>query len=71
MQHFVQWYQTKWGRLSVALAGLGTAFLLLNLAINSGSLWQYTLLIILTIAGGQHIVQFIAAIIHDHKTAKA
>lgn len=50
---------------------LAAAFGLLNLAINSGSLLQYTLVIVLTVAGGQIIVQLIAAIIHEHKTAKA
>lgn len=46
-----RWHKTKTGLLVFGVAELGAAYLFFSLAVNSGSLWQWTLTVVL-LGGG-------------------
>ena len=50
-------HQTKKGRTLFGIAELLVAYLLVSLAIDSGSLWQYGLAILFTIGGLNNLVR--------------
>lgn len=45
------WHKTRTGLLVFGLFELGSAYGFFALAVNSGSLWQWTLTLILTVGG--------------------
>jgi len=57
-------HKTRIGYLVFGLIELGLSYLFLSLAINSGSLWQWGLAIILFIGFAQNIVKFITKVLH-------
>jgi hypothetical protein len=57
LQAIDNWHKTKLGYLSFGLGELLLAYLFVSLAINSGSLWQYALSIILFVGAIQNFVR--------------
>lgn len=43
VQQLDRWHKTKTGLLVFGVVELGAAYLFFSLAVNSGSLWQWTL----------------------------
>jgi hypothetical protein len=58
LQKFEKWHQTREGLLSFTLIEAGLAYAFASLAINSGSLWQWLLAIMLAIGSIQNFVKF-------------
>jgi hypothetical protein len=59
-------------RTSFAVFGiieLGLAYLFGSLAVNSGSLWEWALAIILLVGAPQNIVRLIEKCVHDKKAS--
>jgi hypothetical protein len=57
LQTIDKWHHTRTGHLIFGLAELGLAYAFVSLAINSGSLWQYGLAIILFVGSIQNVVK--------------
>jgi hypothetical protein len=57
LQAIDKWHKTKLGNLFFALFELGVAYLFASLAIDSGSLWQYAVAILLFIGAIQNFVR--------------
>lgn len=51
----LKWYQTKQGYALLALLEFAAVYVLTSLAINSGSLLQWTAAIVLLVAGIQNL----------------
>ncbi len=49
LQAFEKWHKTRAGHLVLALAELALAYAFASLAINSGSLWQWALVLLLVV----------------------
>lgn len=58
LQKFEKWHQTREGLISFTLIEAGLSYLFASLAINSGSLWQWLLAIVLAIGTVQNFVKF-------------
>lgn len=73
MQQLASWHKTKLGLLVFGVVELGLAYVIASLAINSGSLWEYALTLILLVGFLQNIVRLIGRLIHGskHQTSKA
>jgi len=54
-------HKTKKGRVVFGLTELAVAYLLVSLAIDSASLWQYGLAILFTIGGVNNLVRAFSA----------
>ncbi len=52
-----KFHKTKKGRITFGLAELLAAYLLVSLAIDSGSIWQYVLAIIFTIGAINNLMR--------------
>ena len=61
-QQFHHFHSTRSGFLIMGMVELGLAYLLASLAINSGSLWQYFLTIVLIIGALQNFVRLFVKI---------
>lgn len=59
MRQLQSWHKTTLGHLVFGLVELSLAFLCVNLAIDSGSLWQWALTIILVVGFFQNFVRAI------------
>ncbi len=46
-----RWHETRSGLVVFGAVELGAAYLFFSLAVNSGSLWQWTLVAILIVTG--------------------
>jgi hypothetical protein len=57
LQAIDKWHKTKLGNLFFALFELTVAYLFASLAIDSGSLWQYAVAILLFIGAIQNFVR--------------
>jgi hypothetical protein len=57
LQAIDKWHKTKLGNLFFALFELAVAYLFASLAIDSGSLWQYAVAILLFIGAIQNFVR--------------
>ena len=64
MQRLHNFHQTKIGLLVFGLVELGLSYLFFSLAVNSGSLWQWTLAFILFVGFAQNFVRLIGAAIY-------
>lgn len=58
LQKFEKWHQTREGLISFTLIEAGLAYVFASLAIDSGSLWQWLLAIVLAIGSVQNFVKF-------------
>lgn len=59
LQAIDKWHKTRLGHLVFGLVELGLAYLFASLAINSGSLWQWTLAFIFTVGFFQNVVRMV------------
>lgn len=57
LQTIDKWHKTRLGHLVFGLVELGLAYLFASLAINSGSLWQWALTIILAAGFLRNLIQ--------------
>ncbi len=65
-------HKTKTGYLVFGLVELGLSSLFFSLAVNSGSLWQWTLMLLLFVGFAQNFVKLIGTLLHGkHKPSKA
>lgn len=58
----IQWYQTKQGYALLALIMFAAAYVFASLAIDSGSLLQWTLAIVLLVTGVQNVGKLVWAV---------
>ena len=56
-----RWYNTRPSLVVFGLIKLGLSYLLVSLAINSGSLWEYALAIFFLIAGLSDLIRSLKA----------
>jgi hypothetical protein len=59
-----KFHKTKTGYGVFGLVELGLSYLFFSLAVNSGSLWEWTLAIILGIGFLQNLARLIGAFVH-------
>jgi hypothetical protein len=71
IQTLDKWHKTRNGFLIFALVELSLAYIFISLAINSGSLWQYIVLLFLTIGVIQNLAKLIGTFVHDNRHKKA
>lgn len=57
-------HRTPIGYSVFGLVELALSYVLANLAINSGSLWQWTLAVVLLVGFGQNMVRLIGKVAH-------
>lgn len=62
-----QWHQTKTGLLVFALVELLAAWALVLRAIDTGSLWQYGLVLVLFFGGLHNLFRLIRKLFHGDK----
>ncbi|HVS58370.1 MAG TPA: hypothetical protein VHD60_01375 [Candidatus Saccharimonadales bacterium] len=62
-----QFHKTRFGYAVFGLVELGLAYVFASLAIDSGNLWLYLLLLIFLVGGLQNIVKLVNNVIHGHK----
>lgn len=60
-----RWHKTTVGHLAFGLGELILAYILVSLALNSGSLWQYAAAIILAFGGARNLIKMFTA--HDYE----
>jgi hypothetical protein len=65
LESIERWHKTKLGNLFFALFELTVAYLFASLAIDSGSLWQYAVAILLFIGAIQNLVKAIRFSKHE------
>jgi hypothetical protein len=63
LRQFDNFHKTRSGFLIAGLVELGLAYLFASLAINSGSLWEYFLVIVLVIGTLQNFVRLFIKIV--------
>lgn len=66
MQQLAKWHETKVRLLVFAAIELGLAYLLGSLAVNSGSLWEWALAIILLVGTLQNLVRLIGKFVRKN-----
>lgn len=54
-----EFHQTRTGYAVFGLVELALSYLFFSLAVNSGSLWQWTLVVILFLGFGQNFIKLI------------
>lgn len=62
-----KWHKTRQGYVAFGVAELALAYLFASLAIDSGSLIQYAIAIILVFAGFQNLVNIFRVNKNEHK----
>ena len=67
LQQLDKFHKTKPGYLVFGLVELGLWYLFASLAINSGSLWEWTLAVILFIGLLQNLIKLMGAFVHGSK----
>lgn len=60
---------TRVGYLVFGLVELGLSYLFASLAVNSGSLWQWTLAVVLFVGFGQNFVKLIGKLVRGHQAS--
>ena len=66
IQTLDRWHKTKIGFVVFALVELALAYLFASLAINSGSIWQWLLTLVLLLGTGQNIVRLLGTFFHGN-----
>ena len=69
LDKFRRYHHTGAGYGVFGLVELGLSYLFASLAVNSGSLWQWTLALILLVGFGQNFVRLIGALAHGKRKA--
>jgi hypothetical protein len=64
-------HKTRTGYLVFGLVELGLSYLFFSLAVNSGSLWEWTLAFVLFVGFAQNLVRLIGTLIHGRHQRKA
>jgi hypothetical protein len=64
-------HKTRTGYLVFGLVELGLSYWFFSLAVNSGSLWQWTLTVILFVGFAQNFVKLIGTFIYGNKARRA
>jgi hypothetical protein len=64
-----KFHKTKTGFLVFGLVELGLSYLFASLAVNSGSLWQWTLALVLGIGFLQNFVKLIGITVRGNKAS--
>jgi len=62
-----KFHKTRKGYVVFGLVEAGLAYLFGSLAIDSGSLWEWTLTAFLLLGVGQNFVKFMDTFLHGHK----
>ena len=64
-----KFHRTRTGYLVFGLVELGLSYLFFSLAVNSGSLWEWTLTLILGIGVLQNLVRLIGVLLRGNKAS--